>query len=220
MPYIVFSPTREGEASGEIQTLWRTLEEALQYLAENPTFMISPELTIDEIKDAQPGQHFSGSNVIAPEMPLIDTEKLRQSARTMYHRLIDLSVKLNSEGYAEPHIETAKAHNFVYQAHIAAFIICNDATLTADQRIEWALLHGQGPTDVTSPAEFYSKISGFPAPTHPITWANPRTSVRTTLSEGILLSSTPPPKGLGLGNIDISEDIHIGSGEWISRLIA
>lgn len=212
MPYIVY------ETNGFlILGTYRTLAEANVIVGGDVNLAISPEKTIAEVEGAEPGRFYDVINgTIVDDLINDSTAGIRSSMREVRHYLNNLSQRLQEAGYAEPHIAIVKVHDFMYRSHLASFIIANRMTYTVQQKIDWAQQVVLGPSDITSPTDFYLRITTLTAPSAPFTWADPRDNSRTTVSGGLTLSGA---SGLNLLNNQIPPNTHIGDGGWIENLI-
>ena len=220
MPYLVFNNVQSDTLQErEVVGAYLTLAEANAVAMTNPNFMVSPEIPNEQIRLAEPGWFFTAANAIEPVQVLAGTQRLRDAYRTLYSQLISFSERLRQEGYAEPNISVEKAHDFIYQAHVAAFRVGASSDFTVDQKVTWAIEMAKWPTDAETPSDFYLRLEGLTAPDHPNTWVDPRNGTRTTLEAGKTLSALSPPGGLGFSAAKLPPGVHIGSGSWIEDLM-
>ena len=220
MPYFVYDKN-----TGEIVDggALRTLAEANAKAAESADYLVSPERNDAEAFAAEPGHFYLvADGSFKPGPPDTDRERLQDAARALQLWLIDLASELAVQGYTWPRIAVEKAHDFVYEALRAAWIIMRNAVYTVAQRITWAEQMSMGSTDFSTANEFYLKVVLLPAPTEPNTWVHPATGTQVSLEASLMLSGpgTMENPGLNLmGNV-VPATTLLGESEWIDNLLA
>ena len=202
--------------------IFRTQAEANARALDSPDFVASPEETNAEARDAEPGQFYLDDRSIKTGRDDSDTVRLQDAARALQLWLIDLASELAVQGYTWPRIAVEKAHDFVYEALRAAWIIMRNAVYTVAQRITWAEQMTMGSTDFSTANEFYLKVVTLNAPTNPNTWVHPETGVRVSLEDSLALSGagTMEVRGLNLMGSVVPATTLLGGDDWINNLLA
>lgn len=215
MPYIVYETMNR-----RIAQVFRTLSEANTLAGGNPALSVSPERTITQVDDAEPGLFVTTAWAIVTEILDDDTVNLRNAFWNCHHQLVSWREQLLAAAHGgEPWEAVGKGTTFLYWQQVALYHISQSPNYTVAQKIAWANEVGKGALDITNPTQFFQRQASLTAPSGPNTWVNPNNAQRVNLGTSLTLS------GPGSGNINIAVQgvpagIHIGGGQWIDSLTA
>ena len=148
-----------------------------------------------------------------------ELEGLKQAARDLHTQLNAWADGLDRYSRGVPHADVVKGHDFLYEAHRAAWAVMGRRTgitawdrtsgngeRTIAQRVEWAREMAKGAADTATPLEFYAKAHSLSAPTVPASWVG-RGGSRVNLASVIEFPDASPPAELDIVGASWIDDL-------------
>ena len=197
---------------------FRTLAEAITFVAGDVNKAISPEHTNAEVERALPGFFYSTGGTILEDFLTPATIRVRAALHKSYNYLSEFGASLFDSEVIRLTADKTKANDLMFRFHEAMFLVGDHANYTVDEKVAWATAMLTGASDVSDRATFYSVLASLPPPTHPITWVNPINAAVLTLADGVTLSG-PGVRNLNMLSSQIPTGTQFANGAWIEAIV-
>ena len=165
--------------------------------------------------------YFDGTNVVldtAYEQVLLDArtdlQKKKDALWAAHIYLKQLAIDLTEEGVAHPITEVHAAHNFPAFCHHGLYLVAHDDDYTDAQVIAFAEAIPNGPSNASTPFEWYVAVAALDditGPDGPCSWVDPDdASIQTVLNTKSMRTTI-----VGVGTVT---DTQLSDGAWIEGL--
>ena len=210
MAYITF----KGVNKGPIVSFFPTQALASTAASESSDVAHIGELDVGDLNPN--GAYFDGTEVLEeiPITALSDLARKKHALRVAHGYLKQLADELTVEGSAHAITEVHAAHNFPAFCHHGLYLVAHDDDYTDAQVIAFAEKIPDGPSDASTPFEWYKEVSALnplEGPDGPCAWVGPSDASQKTVSE----TKTGRETIVGTGTVT---DTQLSDGAWIEDL--